>query len=467
MEYTFYQLAWFFLIYSFLGWFLETALAAVRRGRLLNRGFLNAPFSPSYGLGAVLFAVFLPDLRTDPFFLFLGGMLLATALELLTGMLLEKLFGQKWWDYSEQPWNFNGYICLKYAVAWGLFALFCLYLGNPLLVSLTQWIPPLAGRVLLLVMAALLLLDLLSSLAAVLQLSGSLRAADTVSLRWRALSEALDNGVTRHIQRRMARAYPSLARERLRPRRETAGAQTFAQGCGFYKLAWVFLLAALLGDLIETVFCRLKMGVWMSRSSLIYGPFSIVWGFGAVMLTALLYRYRNRRDGFLFAFGTVLGGAYEYGCSVLSELLFGTIFWDYSAIPFNLGGRINLLYCFFWGIATVVWIKGIYPKMSSFIELLPMRGGKRLTWIMAAFMVLNMAVSAAAFARYVGRNTSDQPADSAFEEFLDRHYPDERIRAIYPDAKILEESDTLAGVVSSYRGSPEIQSTSTWLLYPQ
>ena len=186
MEYAFYQLAWFFLIYSFLGWFLETALAAVRRGRLLNRGFLNAPFSPSYGLGAVLFAVFLPDLRADPFFLFLGGMLLATALELLTGMLLatalelltgmllEKLFGQKWWDYSEQPWNFNGYICLKYAVAWGLFALFCLYLGNPLLVSLTQWIPPLAGRVLLLVMAALLLLDLLSSLAAVLQLSGSL-----------------------------------------------------------------------------------------------------------------------------------------------------------------------------------------------------------------------------------------------------------------------------------------------------
>lgn len=102
MEYAFYQLAWFFLIYSFLGWFLETALAAVRRGRLLNRGFLNAPFSPSYGLGAVLFAVFLPDLRADPFFLFLGGMLLATALELLTGMLLEKLFGQKWWDYSEQ-----------------------------------------------------------------------------------------------------------------------------------------------------------------------------------------------------------------------------------------------------------------------------------------------------------------------------------------------------------------------------
>src|SRR5699024_8902216 len=106
MEYTLYQLLWFFLVYSFLGWLMETAAAAAKKGKLLNRGFLNAPFSPVYGEAAVLFAVFLPELKSAPFFLFVGGMLLATALELVTGALLERIFGQKWWDYSQEPWNF-------------------------------------------------------------------------------------------------------------------------------------------------------------------------------------------------------------------------------------------------------------------------------------------------------------------------------------------------------------------------
>ena len=72
------------------------------------------------------------------------------------------------------------------------------------------------------------------------------------------------------------------------------------------------------------------------------------------MATYIMYNYRDRSDGFVFAFGTFIGGAYEYICSVFTEIVFGKIFWDYLGLPFNLGGRINLLYCFFWGIATVV-----------------------------------------------------------------------------------------------------------------
>ena len=109
----------------------------------------------------------------------------------------------------------------------------------------------------------------------------------------------------------------------------------------------------------------------MSRSSVIYGPFSIVWGLGCAFLTLLLYRYRNKSDSTIFLAGTLLGGAYEYICSVFTEMVFGTIFWDYSGFAFNLGGRINLLYCFFWGIAAVVWLKLIYPKLSGCIEKIP------------------------------------------------------------------------------------------------
>ena len=102
----------------------------------------------------------------------------------------------------------------------------------------------------------------------------------------------------------------------------------------------------------------------MSRSSVVYGPFSIVWGLGCAMFTALLYKYKEKSDRYIFMLGTVLGGAYEYACSIFTELVFGTVFWDYSKLPFNLGGRINLLFCFFWGIAAVVWLKIIYPKLS-------------------------------------------------------------------------------------------------------
>ena len=436
MDYTLYQLAWFFLIYSFLGWLMETAAAAARKGRLLNRGFLNAPFSPVYGLAAVLFAIFLPELRSAPIFLFIGGALLATALELITGVLLERIFRQKWWDYSNVPWNFNGHICLKYSLVWGVLSLLCLFVGNPLIVTFTGWLPRSVGNILLWVIFILLLIDFLGSGAAVLQLSGSLREPSQISLRWKRLSELLDNAVTRYIQRRMARAYPSLEKERLKTerRQKAAPAQVFAQGCGFYKLACLFFIGALGGDMIETIFCRLTAGVWMSRSSVLYGPFSIVWGFGAVLLTLLLYRYRDRSDSFIFVFGTVLGGAYEYGCSVVSELLFGTVFWDYSHIPFNLGGRINLLYCFFWGIAAVVWLKFCYPRLSGLIERIPMGAGKILTWALVVFMALNMLVSALAFVRYAERALLHLPPQNALEQFLDDRYPDQRIQQVYPSA---------------------------------
>lgn len=90
------------------------------------------------------------------------------------------------------------------------------------------------------------------------------------------------------------------------------------------------------GDITETIFCRLTDGVWMSRSSVVWGPFSIVWGLGAAFLTVLLYKYRDRDRFFLFAVGTLLGGVYEYFCSVFTEIVFGKVFWDYSDIPFNI-----------------------------------------------------------------------------------------------------------------------------------
>ena len=88
----------------------------------------------------------------------------------------------------------------------------------------------------------------------------------------------------------------------------------------------------------------------------------------------------------------MVGGAYEYICSVFTEIAFGTVFWDYSKLPFNLGGRINLLYCFFWGLAAVVWIKLLYPRISALIERVPVKTGKILSWLMIVFMTVNIII---------------------------------------------------------------------------
>ena len=172
----------------------------------------------------------------------------------------------------------------------------------------------------------------------------------------------------------------------------------------------------------------------MSRSSVVWGPFSIVWGLAIALATAMLYKYKDRSDSFLFIVGTLLGGGYEYLCSVFTEIVFGKVFWDYSKIPFNLGGRINLLYCFFWGIAAVVWFKKLYPLLSGLIEKIPMLPGKILTYALILFMCCNIAVSCLALVRYDQREQGI-PAGNALEQWADEHYDDARMEKIYPNAK--------------------------------
>ena len=176
----------------------------------------------------------------------------------------------------------------------------------------------------------------------------------------------------------------------------------------------------------------------MSRTSLVIGAFSLVWGIAIGLATVLLYKYKDREDGFIFLVGTFLGGAYEYFCSVFTELVFGKVFWNYSEIPFNLGGRINLLFCFFWGIAAVVWIKNLYSIFSDLIEKLPVSFGKMLTWFLVVFMIFDIALSSAAMARS-GQREKNIPATNALETWLDIHYDDAKMQKIYPNSESVQK----------------------------
>lgn len=122
---TYYQICWYFLIYSFGGWALEVVYHAVACGKVINRGFLNGPVCPVYGFGVLSVFAMMNTFQGSGYqlndgMIFLFGVILATAVELIAGWLLDVCFHARWWDYSNKPLNFHGYICLEFSLIWGV-----------------------------------------------------------------------------------------------------------------------------------------------------------------------------------------------------------------------------------------------------------------------------------------------------------------------------------------------------------
>ena len=214
----------------------------------------------------------------------------------------------------------------------------------------------------------------------------------------------------------------------------------FAQGMTFYKLFWVFFIGCFAGVVLETIYCLIQRGHYESRVGLIYGPFNLVYGIGALCLSGALYQFRNRGRVFSFVGGLVVGSVVEYACSWFQEVCFGSTSWDYSNMPYNLNGRICLLYSIFWGILGIFWIKDIYPRMAKWILKIPNKVGKPLTWVLLVFMVFNSVMTLFTSLRWTARREGIEPRN-AFEAYLDEHYPDERMQKIFANAEFTEDRE--------------------------
>lgn len=204
----------------------------------------------------------------------------------------------------------------------------------------------------------------------------------------------------------------------------------FAKGMNGYKLLLVCFIGSFVGVVIELLWCLLRNGYLESRSGLVYGPFNLLYGVGAVALTACLYKFRNKGAWISFLGGMLVGSVVEYVCSWGQEMLFGSRSWDYSEVPFNINGRICLLYSFFWGFLGVLWIKDLYPRMAKWILRISNSWGKVLTWGVTVFFIFNSLVSLAAVGRWSERVEGLAPSN-AVEEFLDERFHNERMERIY------------------------------------
>ena len=166
MNYTITELLWLLLVYSFLGWLIETVVGTIKNRSFINRGFSTGPFCLVYGIAAVLMTLTTGDLLDNTFFLFIGCGILATMVEWFTGKLLERLNSHKWWDYSGKKWNYDGYICLQYSVLWAVLVLLSMRYGKQFLLLVYRLIPDFFAQLLVWIWGIASFLDILLSLAA-------------------------------------------------------------------------------------------------------------------------------------------------------------------------------------------------------------------------------------------------------------------------------------------------------------
>ena len=431
MTLNFYTLGAIYLIYSFLGWVGETIVATIRGRKFANRGVAAGPFCFVYGTAGVIISIGLNDQRSSLLALFFGSMIYATVVEWLTAKLLERFHRRRWWDYSEKKFNLDGYVCLQYSVLWGILGAVAVRWGNGLIFRLCALLPSPLLQIVVWVCLAVAVLDQIAAVVVVSRYAARHPRLEQLNQELGKRSDRLRTKIARHVEKRIQKAYPVAAR----PEPTTSAEKVLS----FSDLLWLFVIGAFLGDVVETIFCRVTAGVWMSRSSLVWGPFSVVWGLALVLATVLLRGSESRSESRIFWFGTILGGAYEYVCSAVTELLFGTVFWDYSGFKFNLGGRINLLYCFFWGIAAVAWIRYGYPLVAKGMARVKRHVRPWMTLLLAVFMAVNLVTSALALARYDARTSGAAPANG-IETFLDAHFDDARMERIYPNAKKVEKT---------------------------
>lgn len=183
MTHSIYALLCYFVIYAVLGWCLEVCFCTVNTGQLVNRGFLNGPVCPIYGFGMVIVITVLTPVADNIPVLFFCGALLTSALELVTGWVLKKLFHTSWWDYSDVPFNLGGYICLKFSIAWGVVAAAVMRLLQPVVAALVEAVPHILGALLLCAAFAAFACDIVVTVSGILKLNRDLgRIADVARL---------------------------------------------------------------------------------------------------------------------------------------------------------------------------------------------------------------------------------------------------------------------------------------------
>lgn len=188
---TIYHYLCYALIYSFLGWCTEVAYAAIKEKRFVNRGFLNGPICPIYGVGVVLAIILCQPFIDTVVVLFFVSMTVVTLSELIAGFLMDKLFHHKWWDYSNVPFNIGGYVCLPFSLIWGVVCVFVLRVFQPLVERFVNFVPRTLGLILVILFLLTLVADTTVTTVATMNLNKQLESMQKIASELHQLSDKI------------------------------------------------------------------------------------------------------------------------------------------------------------------------------------------------------------------------------------------------------------------------------------
>lgn len=215
MTYTISMLFLLFIIYSFLGWCMEMVVCYIATKEWVNRGFLIGPICPIYGCGCLLIILLLDRYLKDPIVLFVMAMLLCSLLEYFTSYLMEKLFKARWWDYSHKKYNINGRICLDNIFAFGILGLLMMYLVNPFVVKILEYVSLNIINVMAIVIAIIFIIDNLISLKVISSFKSvakSVHKDSTAEITKKVREILSDKG---RLYRRLVSAFDFIASDKL------------------------------------------------------------------------------------------------------------------------------------------------------------------------------------------------------------------------------------------------------------
>lgn len=199
-----------FYIYSFIGWIAEVIISFFQSHKFINRGFLIGPICPVYGAGGVLIFLILSKYSKDPLVFFLLSIILCAALEYFTSYIMEKIFKNRWWDYSDMKYNINGRICLEFLIPMGVGAVIVIYGVNPILIGLLSKFNLLVLKIVSLSLLGLTLIDLILSFNIIINLkniSSTIRV-DSTELITKKVREILASKNILH--RRLLNSFPDM-----------------------------------------------------------------------------------------------------------------------------------------------------------------------------------------------------------------------------------------------------------------
>ena len=195
----------------------------------------------------------------------------------------------------------------------------------------------------------------------------------------------------------------------------------------FFNLFWTFMVGSVVGLIVEIIFHMVVVepGVYQDRAGLLWGPFSPIYGVGAVLMTIALNRFKDRNIIFIFVVCTIIGGAFEFFVSWFMEVAFGATAWDYSDQFLGplFGGRTCLLFASMFGVLGTVWIKLLLPVFLRIFNLIPWKWRYSVTLVCAALMLVNCVMTLQALDNWGARKAGHVPAPG-IEEFYAKNFDD-------------------------------------------